>query len=261
MLNRAPVPRSEIVPTAGNRSHLQVPGSMIGAGDHVTQKNAEQQGTEFLTFTLYPWLSLVEQEVNRKLFLNVRGQKRRVRFDVRSMRYPDAKSRTTLYNGGKNWGYLCTNDIAEMEGHNPIEQSWADDYWMPQGFAKCDDLPASMMGQKAKAAFEAKHPGATVPTSTAAQPDGVPGMSLPNGGRPEGVAENGRSALVVRADGTGYEQATIYEEPRRGDTRNTPDRWTVPRDEGCALAIHHAKEADCAESRRHLCRSGRRRVA
>jgi hypothetical protein len=193
-------------------SIFQVPGSMIGAGDHVTQKNAEQQGTEFLTFTIYPWLSLIEQEVNRKLFLNVRGQKRRVRFDVRSMRYADAKSRTTLYNGGKNWGYLCTNDIAEMEGHNPIEQPWAEEFWMPQGFAKTDDLPASMMGVKAKAAFEAKHPGATVPTASSSQPDGVPGMSLPNGGRPEGVQENGRSALVVRADGKGYEQGTVYEE-------------------------------------------------
>ncbi len=104
MLNRRSSTEARLLQRQEIAAIFQVPGSMIGAGDHVTQKNAEQQGTGILTFTLYPWLSLVEQEVNRKLFLNVRGQKRRVRFDVRSMRYPDAKSRTTLYNGGKELG-------------------------------------------------------------------------------------------------------------------------------------------------------------
>ena len=35
--------------------------------------------------------------------------------------YPDAASRATFYNGGKQNGYLNSDDIRELEGLNPIE--------------------------------------------------------------------------------------------------------------------------------------------
>src|SRR6185312_9211345 len=95
--------------------------------------NTEQIGLEFVTFTLSPWLKSWQQEFKRKLFPKTGRTAGRffAMFDTRPMTMPDAASRQSFYNSGKQWGWLNTNDIRELEHLNPVDDASADDYWMP----------------------------------------------------------------------------------------------------------------------------------
>jgi HK97 family phage portal protein len=110
---------------------LNVPLHMVSASGKASGKsNVEQNSIEFLNFCLQPWIKLFEQEMGRKLFpkLGRTANKFFVSFDVRRLLYPDAESRSKLYASGKQWGYLTTNQICEMEGMNPVEDGTGDVY-------------------------------------------------------------------------------------------------------------------------------------
>jgi HK97 family phage portal protein len=115
-----------------------VPPHMIGDPDKQNRANTEQLGLEFTTFTMQPWLVAWEQEFKRKLFHNLgrNANKFFVAFDTRRLMMPDATSRKGFYIAGKQWGFLSTNDIREMENLNPVDDPDADALWIPLNMAK-----------------------------------------------------------------------------------------------------------------------------
>lgn len=115
-----------------------VPPHMIGDPDKQNRANTEQLGLEFMTFTLQPWLVAWEQELKRKLFPN-RGRNANKffsMFDTRRLMMPDANSRKGFYIAGKQWGFLSTNDIRELENLNPVDDPDADALWIPLNMTK-----------------------------------------------------------------------------------------------------------------------------
>lgn len=60
---------------------FRVPPSMIYELDRATWSNGEQQGKEFLTFSLDPWLKALEAALRRALFTPEERKDFRVRFD------------------------------------------------------------------------------------------------------------------------------------------------------------------------------------
>ena len=115
-------------------SIFSVPPHMIGdAGKAGGKNNLEQIGGEFVTFALSPWLKALTQEMERKLFPKLGQNAKRFfpHFDTRPLIMPDASSRKDFYGTGKQWGFLNTDDILELEGLNPTEQPGSDKYWMP----------------------------------------------------------------------------------------------------------------------------------
>jgi HK97 family phage portal protein len=115
-------------------SIFSVPPHMIGdAGKAGGKNNLEQIGGEFVTFSLNPWLKSLTQEMERKLFPKTGTDAKRFfpHFDTRPLIMPDASARKDFYGTGKQWGFLSTDDILEMEGLNPTGQEGADLYWMP----------------------------------------------------------------------------------------------------------------------------------
>jgi phage portal protein BeeE len=120
--------RSEICAVFGVPLHM-VAAQEKGGG----KSNVEQQSIEFVLFCLGPWLTALEQEFGRKLFSKVgrSANKYFAHFDTRRLLYPDADSRAKFYASGKQWGYLNTNDIRELEDMNPIEDGSGDIYWAP----------------------------------------------------------------------------------------------------------------------------------
>jgi len=128
-----------------------VPPHMIGVTEKQNRANTEQVALEFLNFCLKPWIVCWQQEAKRKLFSkNGRSAgKFFVMFDTRPLTMPDAASRQGFYNAGKQWGWLCTNDIHEMEHLNPVDDPSADGYWMPinmQDMARAYAEPAQGPG-------------------------------------------------------------------------------------------------------------------
>jgi HK97 family phage portal protein len=112
-----------------------VPPHMMGA-ENRGRSTTEQQAQELQQYTFSPWTTAIKLEWKRKLFPSSGiGRTPRSRFyidfDMSELLRPDAASREKFYATGRQWGFLNTNDIRAYEKLNPIEESWAEDYWMP----------------------------------------------------------------------------------------------------------------------------------
>jgi len=110
-----------------------VPARMVDGDEHAARSTAEQSAIELLNFCLHPWLATWEAELKRKLFHKIgrSAGKNSAHFDTRRLTYPDAASRSTLYGSGRQWGYLTTNDIRELEGLNPVDGPAGSMLWRP----------------------------------------------------------------------------------------------------------------------------------
>jgi HK97 family phage portal protein len=127
-------------------SIFAVPPHMVGDTDKTNRANTEQIGLEFMNYSLSPWLTAWEQELKRKLF-PTSGRSANKFFpmhDARRLMMPDAASRRDFYASGKQWGYLSTNDVREMENLNPSDDPQADLLWIPlnMGVSGADVDPA-----------------------------------------------------------------------------------------------------------------------
>lgn len=115
---------------------LHVPARMVGDTSRSSKASTEQENQEFLDYSLSPWIAALKQEFKRKLFPHTgigRTPKNPffVDFDVSGMIRGDSAAREKFNSSGKMWGYLSTNDIRASENLNPINEPWADEYWMP----------------------------------------------------------------------------------------------------------------------------------
>jgi HK97 family phage portal protein len=109
-----------------------VPPHMVGDTEKTNRANTEQIGLEFVTFTMRRWYKAWEQELKRKCFPKT-GQsagKFFAMFDTRPLTMPDADSRRNFYSAGHQNTFLSANDTREMEHLNPIDEPWADGYWV-----------------------------------------------------------------------------------------------------------------------------------
>jgi HK97 family phage portal protein len=74
---------------------FRIPPSMIYELDRATWSNGEQQGKEFLTYSLEPWLQVLEAAMRRSLFLPDERATYRVRFDRDDLTRADLTARAT----------------------------------------------------------------------------------------------------------------------------------------------------------------------
>lgn len=97
---------------------LGVPPHMIGSLDRSTNNNIEQQGREFVTYSLGPWLSLWEFAIARQLILN------RARFFAEFVRdalvIGDIAARWNAYQIAVSTGTFTRNEVRRMENKNAL---------------------------------------------------------------------------------------------------------------------------------------------
>jgi len=96
-----------------------VPPHMLGETEKATSWGAgiEQQNLGFITYTLRPWLSRVEQRVSRML----RPEPVYARFSVEGLLRGDSQQRATFYRQMWELGAFSTNDILSLEERAPVE--------------------------------------------------------------------------------------------------------------------------------------------
>lgn len=124
-------------------SFFHVPAHMVGVGRITSRSNTEQMAQEYISYTLSPWIAALKLEYKRKLFPSSgigRMPRNRffVDFDLTDLQRADAGAREAFYASGRQWAYLNSNDIRAFEKLNPIEESWAEDYWMPINMTLAD---------------------------------------------------------------------------------------------------------------------------
>lgn len=117
-------------------SLLHIPVRFVGDTSKGSKSSTEQENQELLDYTLSPWLNAINLEYKRKLFPHKGIGRTPVNkfftdFDVSGLRRGDSASREKFNASGKVNGYLNTNDIRALEGLNPINEPWAEEYWMP----------------------------------------------------------------------------------------------------------------------------------
>jgi HK97 family phage portal protein len=134
-----------------------VPAHMVCAQEKGGKSNVEQSSIEFVLYCLHPWLNRYQQEFGRKLFSGIgrSAGKYEVRFDTRKLMYPDAAARSTFYSQGKQWGFLNTNMILELEDMNPVEdEKVGETFWQPINMQDAGD--PQKLGAEDQAAIDTK---------------------------------------------------------------------------------------------------------
>jgi HK97 family phage portal protein len=98
---------------------FRIPPHMVADLDRSTNNNIEEQGIEFVVYTLGPWLKLWEQAIQRDLIL----AKHRffAEFNVNSLLRGDIQSRYTAYGIGIEKGFLTRNEVRRKENMNDID--------------------------------------------------------------------------------------------------------------------------------------------
>lgn len=116
----------------------RVPPHLIADLEKATFSNIEHQGISFVVYSLRPWLTKWEQEINTKLFLPAERQKYFSEFLVDSLLRGDIKSRYEAYNIGRNGGWLSANDIRAKENMNAIDGG--DIYLVPLNMTTAEQI-------------------------------------------------------------------------------------------------------------------------
>lgn len=99
---------------------FRVPVYMIGDLTKSSYSSVEQQGLDFVTFTLVPHLKRWEGAVARDLIVD--DDNYFAQFDVRGLMRGDNVSRAQYLRELWNLGVLSINEIRASEGMNPIEE-------------------------------------------------------------------------------------------------------------------------------------------
>jgi HK97 family phage portal protein len=95
-----------------------VPPHKIGDLERATFSNIEQQSISFVVDTLLPWVKRWESEINRSCL--PRGGRYFVKFNLAGLLRGDIASRYAAYKIGRDGGWLCADDIRELEDMNPL---------------------------------------------------------------------------------------------------------------------------------------------
>lgn len=97
-----------------------VPPHLLYDLDRSTNNNIEQQGLEFLTYSLGYWLNKWERAVKRQLIPEYDRAKYFAEHVTDSLVKADITSRYAAYNTGRQGGWLSINDIRRRENMPPI---------------------------------------------------------------------------------------------------------------------------------------------
>ena len=100
---------------------FNVPPHMLKDLSKSSFNNIEMQSQEFVTYTLMPYITRIEEEMNLKLFRTNELGKTFVEFNVNGLLRGDVKSRTEAYKTAITNGYMSINEVRQKENMNSIE--------------------------------------------------------------------------------------------------------------------------------------------
>jgi HK97 family phage portal protein len=119
---------------------FRVPPHLIGDLEKATFSNIEQQGIEFLQYSIEPWLVRWEQAMCKSLLLSSEKSKYFIKFNVDGLLRGDYETRMKGYAVGRQNGWLSANDIRRLENMNEIPAvEGGDDFLVNGNMLKISD--------------------------------------------------------------------------------------------------------------------------
>lgn len=110
---------------------FKVPTILIGHPDKAaTYASVEQQMLAFITHTIRPWTSRIEQSITKSLLMGREKKKYFAEFNLNDFVRGDIATRYNAYALARQWGFMSINDIRGLENLNKIEEG-GDDYLHP----------------------------------------------------------------------------------------------------------------------------------
>ena len=100
---------------------FNIPPHMLKDLSKSSFNNIEMQSQEYVTYTLMPYLTRIEQEMILKLFRTNELGKTFVEFNVNGLLRGDVKTRNEAYKTAIQNGYMSINEVRQKENLNSIE--------------------------------------------------------------------------------------------------------------------------------------------
>lgn len=112
-----------------------MPPHRVGMLERATNNNIEQQSIEFVVYTIAPYVAAWEQGLGRDLLIGEDQDRYFVEFNIGGLLRGDIKTRWTAYAQGRQWGWLCVDDIRELEGLDPLADGQGQLFLTPQNMS------------------------------------------------------------------------------------------------------------------------------
>ncbi len=116
----------------------RMPPSMIGDTEQ-KWANSEQQAIQYVVHCLSAWLVRYEQEYKRKL---LRATDATAKHMVNALARGDMVARGRYYATGRQWGWLCVDDIRELEDQPPLPDNKGQVFLQPINMQEAGTEPA-----------------------------------------------------------------------------------------------------------------------
>jgi hypothetical protein len=117
---------------------FRVPPHKIGDLSRSTNNNIEQQGIEWVTDGLMPWMVRIEQAICRDLLYEDEQDELFPEFMVNALLRGDTTSRFAAYAMARQWGWLNVDEIRERENLNPLPNGEGQEYLVPLNMLPSD---------------------------------------------------------------------------------------------------------------------------
>ena len=105
---------------------------MIGDLSRATFSNIEHQAMSFVQNTILPWCARIEKAINIKLFNDSEKSTHFVKFALDGLLRGDTTTRNQVYKIQQEAGILSINEWRALEDLPPINEKYADDYFISQ---------------------------------------------------------------------------------------------------------------------------------
>ena len=130
---------------------FRVPPHMVGDLEKSSFSNIEQQSLEFVKYTLDPWVVRWEQSLYRALLSSDEKNTYFFKFNLEGLLRGDYKSRMQGYSIGIQNGFMCPNDVRELENLDLIPDELGGNKYMVNGnMVDLKNVGAAYTGNQSK---------------------------------------------------------------------------------------------------------------
>lgn len=116
---------------------FRVPPHLLADLDRATFSNIEQQGIDFATYSIVPWLERWEQAMRMQLFGKDERKIYFAEYNVDGLLRGDVQTRTAAYVSQFQNGFISRNEVRAEENRNPIEGG--DTFYVPLNLVPADE--------------------------------------------------------------------------------------------------------------------------